>query len=67
MLKIYSLSSPTRDRTVAPCSGEHGVLTTGPPGMFLNIKFSFISCSCRLSENILLDLYLRCHFFFFSH
>ena len=26
------LSSPTRDRTSAPCIGSTGVLTTGPPG-----------------------------------
>ena len=29
---MWNLSSLTRDRILAPCSGSPGALTTGPPG-----------------------------------
>ena len=40
-LRSVGSSSPTRDRTWAPCIGsvESGVLTTGPPGKFLFLFF----------------------------
>ena len=41
-------SSPTRDRTCAPCPGS-GFLTTGPPGKSekLHLKKPAISCNLR--------------------
>ena len=42
---MRDLSSPTRDRTHAPCAGR--VLTTGPPGKFLGVS-SWLALVFRL-------------------
>ena len=40
---LRDLSFPTRDQTHTPCSWEHGILTTGPPGSPLCV------CVCSIA------------------
>ena len=48
---MCDLASLTRDWTHGPCSGMHGILTTGPPEVDI---YSFIHCI--VTEHLLCDM-----------